>query len=456
MFLPTLAFAEDTISQPPLLITEIKIKNDTGTDPAVPHYDEFIELYNPSDAYLPLASYSLEYFNVHTPASGQEPTKAVIAEGSLAAKQYLVLAADPSQVPNSLALPLSNLKDSEGLVRLVSPSGDILDQIAWSSTQGEAVSPIVYMPSSGSASSLARRVDEQGLPIFEPTEWQLSTPSPLSAQLISPPPSEDVDPPPTNNEEPPEQLAEEEAETTPETEPNILPLQLSELFPDPASPQTDSENEFVELFNPNPEPIDLAGYKIQTGTNFTYSFTFTDEAITANGYLTVTSGQTSLTLSNTVGRARLVDPNGQIVAETSPYEDADEGNAWALIGGTWQWTTTPTPNAPNVLAVPVVSAATAKSSESKKTSTKKATAKKVSSKKPKTASAKTAKSSADSEDDQADPEDTKAAPLHPAVLAGVGGAALLYGAHEYKQDAKNALHRLKRNRANRRASRQKS
>jgi hypothetical protein len=217
-------------------------------------------------------------------------------------------------------------------------------------------------------------------------------------------------------------------------------------LPNPAAPQTDTNDEFIELYNPNDEPIDLNGYQVQAGTTYAYKFTLSNQTIPAKGYLVLTSGDTNLALANTAGKVRLLAPNGSTVSETTPYEGAEDGQTWALLNGTWQWTTTPTPGAGNVLTMPapaVKAASTKKATTAKKTSAKVA-ASKASAKKATTTAART---------DYEDPASVEVTPVHPTIIAGVGLLAILYAGYEYRYDAANRLYQFQRYRASRREAR---
>lgn len=223
---------------------------------------------------------------------------------------------------------------------------------------------------------------------------------------------------------------------------------ITELLPNPASPFTDSTDEYVEIFNPNNVAFNLSGYKLQTGSSFSYSLTFVDQTLSPNSYSVFTSGATPLTLSNTSGAARLLDNTGSVVSQTADYTAAADGLAWGLFANDWQWTSSPTPGAANILNSVFGSNTSSKKSSSSKTKAP-ATVK----------SAKTTKSTKNgstgngSSDDTTDNPANKPSRLHPLILAGVGGLAVLYGAYEYRHDLQNALYKLRRYRANRREAR---
>ncbi len=225
------------------------------------------------------------------------------------------------------------------------------------------------------------------------------------------------------------------------------PVIISELLPNPASPQTDEINEYVELYNPSSSNLDLTGYKVQTGSSYSYSYTIQNQSIPAGEYLVLTSGDTNLSLANASGQARLIDSNGTVISQTDPYSDAPEGEAWAKIDGTWQWTGSPTAGATNVYTQPTVSSGSTKSNK-KSTKTKKKTTKKKAAKKPKSTKSKTNAAIGSSNDN------TPLIPgsLHTNILAGVGVLAVGYAAYEYRHDIANRLYQFRRYRKTRRTS----
>lgn len=160
---------------------------------------------------------------------------------------------------------------------------------------------------------------------------------------------------------------------------------ITEVFPDPASPQTDSNDEFIELYNPFDEAIDLDGYAIVTGANWSRSYSIQDVTLGPGEYAVLLSSATNISLSNSGTGVRLLDPAGVFLFEVPSYGKAVTGSSWVQeVGGHWVWTSQPTPGAPNVVVEPpakasVVSTSKKASSTSKpkagavaKSSTKKA------------------------------------------------------------------------------------
>lgn len=241
----------------------------------------------------------------------------------------------------------------------------------------------------------------------------------------------------------------------------LLPPQLTELLPNPAAPLTDAHDEFIELYNPNAVAFDLRNYTLETGTTTLHDFTFTDDlTIPGNSYEAFYSADTGLSLSNSGGEAKFLDPTGNTLSTTVTYDTAKDGQAWALAtDNTWQWTTTPTPNAANIITQPIVAAAAPKTpavpkpkataAKTVKGTTTTKTAKPKAAKAPKKAAASTTSDASFS--DTAD----VTTPIHPLVLAAVGGLALLYGLYEYRTDVGNKLYQFRRYRSARRETRGK-
>lgn len=224
-------------------------------------------------------------------------------------------------------------------------------------------------------------------------------------------------------------------------------LQITELLPNPGAPQTDEEDEYVELYNPSDVAVDLTGYKLEAGSTFAYGYTIPSGSINPHEYKIFSSGNSSLTLANSAGQVRLLSPDSQVLSSTEPYKDAPENQAWAFIDGRWVWTASPTPAQPNAYLAPPLTAAASKNS--KKASAKTA-AKPKAAAAAKKATTKTTKKTTSGTGSDAQEE----APLHMPILVGVGASALLYTAYEYRQDFANTIHRIRRNRGLGRQARQ--
>lgn len=212
---------------------------------------------------------------------------------------------------------------------------------------------------------------------------------------------------------------------------------INELLPNPAEPQSDNEDEFIELYNPNDRGFDLTGFKIEVGTRTAHDFAFPDSTILpARSFTAFYSVDTNLSLSNSGGQSRLLDPFGNIISQTDLYAAAKEGQTWALANGKWYWTTLATPNKANIIKL---AAAT-------KSKAKKSTTNLASSQNNGAGSAGTNAAS------NSQPAASQSSGLHSGILAGVGIAALLYGLYEYRYDLANRFYQLRRYREARRVA----
>jgi hypothetical protein len=427
---------------PGVFITEVQTNSGNSGS------EEFIEIYNNTDQAVDLAdtandgetSWQIQYFSstkVVQPDfswDSETPTGVITLTGTVPAHDYYVISTyQPGGYVADQTYDNPHLADTAGGVQLVESSDSVKaqDHVGWSNAN-QPPNGLYKSPPAGG--SLQRQVNEQGSytdASGKPGPFLPSSASSPKDSWQTPPPDNDSPSPDPNNDN--SQLLDQ-----PDT------LRITELLPNPASPATDANDEYVELYNFGDEPIELHGFTIQSGQAFSYSYTIEDEVIEPHSYEIFTSGETTLSLANSGGRARVLDPSGQTIDESATYNEASEGQAWALFGEQWQWTTTPTPASDNVLSAVAASS---------KTAIKKAAAPKAKKTSAKSAAKKTAGtlgSAANGNDPQA--EDQPPA-LHPLVLAGVGGAALLYGAYEYRTDLANRFYQLKRYRETRRAAR---
>lgn len=210
-----------------------------------------------------------------------------------------------------------------------------------------------------------------------------------------------------------------------------LDVEVSEVLPDPASPQTDSADEFIELYNPHAEPVNLTGYVLKTGTNWNYKYVLSDITLAPYEYLALSASQTHLTLSNSGSGVRLYDPAGKQIFEVPSYGKAKSGQSWVRDAqGQWMWTGRVTPDAQNVVEV-LVAPPKSTATSTKKAASSKATAPKKAAT-PKTTAVKGATTVASSQPPQSSDSSGNQAgmwALGVAVVLGLG-----YAIFEYRHD----------------------
>ncbi len=131
----------------------------------------------------------------------------------------------------------------------------------------------------------------------------------------------------------------------------LIPLEnvvilLTELLPNVTS--SDTGKEFIEIYNPNDQQVNLKGYKLELGPSYTKTYTFPDQVLGSKEYTSVSDEQTGIVLPNTTGSIRLRTAAGNITSETAMYDNPDDDMAWASIDNVWQFTNQPTPGGINM------------------------------------------------------------------------------------------------------------
>ncbi len=433
-----------------ILIVELQ----TGSSDAAG--EEFVELYNPNETEVDLTDWLIQYKSA---SSEDWKTKSTLSGIIEPRGRYLVTSTD-YLADEAMDKFSSGLAKSGGHMRILEPAveedgeDNTHDLVGW----GTAISPEGNEPTKApnAGESLKRIVDEDGY--FIDTDVNYADfiisiePTPATDDEVAIDPIEEEiteEELPNDGEDSTDESEEAEEDSTEEeeiddvgmvlgdTSPPIVykKVNITELFIDPVSPKTDADDEFIELFNPNKETVQLESYVIQTGNTYSRSFTLPELKIDPGQYLALYSIDTGLPLSNSGSQARLLDPNGDAVFETGKYEKAKAGNSWTLgADGKWQWSSEQTPGAPNVVIVPVSTSRKKKSSSSKSSRSK--------------SSSSSSKSGSSGGSDArviyqepASLEDTK---LNMAVLVGVGTMAVGYGIYEYRHDIANRYHQSKK------------
>lgn len=464
--------AKAAIASPPALaapsglsLIEIKI---TG--------NEFVMLQNNTGSTISdLSRYWLYDFNNTNPmASGVSSSTQQLPATALAAGQTVMLSsAGGSTCGAAVTAKLSiSLTDSGGFLEVVQTNmvGNSLvqtagDAVSWSSGANPSLGMISGVPSSSADPAGAyyryQNPDTNGSApyLWQPADLDTNNSCQLNVKISGvsvPGPSNPGnqllpgDLPPATFVNAPDDSTSSNTNALPTSDIGLAAPQISELLPNPAEPQTDSEDEFVELYNSNNTSFDLSGFKIEVGSSTKHDYTFPDgTTLPAKSFKAFFSEDTGLSLSNSGGQAWLLDPSGNIISQTDPYGIAKDGQTWALgPDGKWYWTMTATPDAANIVLLPSI--ASTKSSTSSKSNTPKTTSTKA----VKAASTTAKKTSTNGA--STDPQASGGSKMHLWILAVIGTGAVLYAVYEYRNDLANLLYRARRYRETRRASGQSS
>jgi hypothetical protein len=346
-------------------------------DPAAPQTDaadEFVELHNMGLASIALGDYKLKV--------GTSATLHALPAQTVPAGGYVVLTAATS--------PWS-LTNTGGTVTLLDGSGAEIDTTTWS----KAVTGASWMKTAAGT-------------------WVWSS-------VVTPGAPNDLQSGAAGATPAPGAYAE---------------LELNELLPNPAAPLTDAADEFIELYNPNSEPVSTTGYIIKTGATLSTKHTLKAFTVPAGGYLALKSADTKITLSNAGSSVALFDPAGKQLGSTIIYGKAKAGSAWARFDDAWAWTSQPSPGAPNIQAAGSEAIAASKASGPAAAKTKSAAKTKAASAKAK-AKAKTTKSSTVA-------KAAASAPGGSWLLFVLAGLTMAYVAYEFRHDLLNFYYRIRR------------
>jgi hypothetical protein len=478
---------------PEVVFTELQTNGGSATL-------EFIELYNLTSWDLDLSDWKLQFFSSTSIAAGTpdwaKPATTIPLSGVIPAHDYYI-ASSTDYKPGDFEPDMgfsARMADTGGALQLVHASSTLQaahDRLLWKKPVSGVALPAGVWASPASQGSLQRMpndADEYWKEDGSLTDFtaagaispydKWTAPMPV----VTVPENTSPDPTAPGSQGPPSEgsgdtaagtpTGAEQSETPALTNEGLAAPQITELFPNPASPLKDETDEYIELYNPNDEPFMLKGYVLEVGLTALHDHTLADNtSIPAKGFVALYSRDTKLTLTNTGSRARLLDPDDAVVSESEAYAAAPEGQAWILENGTWQWSTAVTPGGLNILAAPVTAAKTTKASAAKTAAAKTATAKTAAAKKP--AAAKTAKAKAVAKPKAKKAAKPKAAkkkksaiatvanvaqkppraPIHTGILVAVIGVAILYAAYEYRHDVSNQFRKLFGNRGSRQFAR---
>lgn len=433
------SFRAAAADRAPILIAEVQ----TGSLSSASQ--EFIELVNVTHGTIDVSNWRVEYYSAST-TDFVTPSRVMPLAGSMPAGAHYLLSTAGYLVGSAHDSFAAGLAASGGHLRLIEQDPDnpsspkVHDTLGW----GTAVRPEATPAKAAEAgASMQRKLDQQDSLIDtnnNADDFEITSPSP-EGFVRSP---ADIEPAASDGTSPSPQIdvsTDDEQVLLKELDPGA-PLIITELLPNPKPPQTDANDEFVEIYNPTSGIVFLADYKLQTGNTYNHSYEFTDESIGPGEYMALYVSTTGAVLANSAGKARLISPRGDVLSETAAYEDAEDGVAWAWAGSVWQWTTTPTPNASNVIqqkqqaeSAKAASTKAAKRSTPKKAATKKAKATKASVKGVQTGANGSGAGAA---------ADLNAKPqVHTAIILGVGALAVAYAGYEYRRDIANALHAVR-------------
>lgn len=364
-WLPTFGITADH-----LVISQVQITGGPGKTT-----NDFIELFNPTSEDIDLKGMRL----VKRTKEGQADTllKSWTESTIIKARGYYLWAnkdyTDISIVPDVTTSGSIANDNGIALRQGANDTGTVIDSVAWGSAANIFVEGSVFPSNPGANESLQRNQDtnhnaadfisSQARP-RNSSSFTVETPSPMPPlpqpePLPTPtPPTPTPQPAPPPSKTPNGSLGGQAPSTMPSPpspSPSPSPargeeykeVRISELFPDPTG--GDAAGEFIELENYGTKDADLSGWQVvdQKG-----NFKIADQTILpAGNYLVLYLDGKAVSLNNSGDTLQLKNRQGGLVSQTS-YPEAPEGQSYSWKGGTYSWTTSPTPGGLNRLTVP--------------------------------------------------------------------------------------------------------
>jgi hypothetical protein len=212
--------------------------------------DEFVELYNPSDSDISLEKWTIKYRSATAgDCASSWSTKATLPAGATIKSHGFFLLAATSYLTVANARFSSGLSSTAGSIRVTDASSQVVDTLGWGSANACAEGTFAVAP--GDGRSLERRpgVDNE-------TGGNGTDSDDNSADFIV-----RVVPQPQDASAPVEVPTVADVQLAGAT--TYLPLEITEVLVDPVSPQTDASDEFIELHNPNTEPVQVNNYELK-------------------------------------------------------------------------------------------------------------------------------------------------------------------------------------------------
>lgn len=304
----------------PLLISEVLF------DPEAPGNDaalEWLELHNPSAGAVSLAGWAV----------GDRSDWDTLPGLSLPAGAFLVVAASDAAAaavaqanPKAMILVLADgrigggLANGGDLVRLRGPTGQLADALSYGGNL-DAFDPAVPMgPPGASIERIPAGRDSDTAEDW----WPQPEPSPGRAG------------------------------SRPTGEPGI---RLNEVLPAPRRVDWDGdgragfEDEWIELFNPEPRAVDLTGWRLEDRDRAGWAYTLpAGSRIAAGGFLLVHRRQSTIALANAVDTIRLYRPEGVEADRFGWDRSPGYDRSWSRSvdgGGDWTADYAVTPGQPN-------------------------------------------------------------------------------------------------------------
>lgn len=330
---------------------------------------EYIELYNNGDTDV-----SLDGWKITRQKTDADPEEVQVTFGSsdtIPAHSFFLIEAseNATTVSGNKIDSTLGLVDTGALLRLRDADDSLVDSAnragSWLAGKNTAVGESMERTSPTadgdseeswhtSTGSVGGRVGTPGeensdvpapIPVSTPTPTPTVTPTPIL--ITTPTPIPTAIPTPTVT------LTVTPTPTSAATTPYSTDIHINEFLPNPTG--EDTAQEFIELYNHGNSPVDLSGWvldDIEGAGSSPFSIP-SGTSISAKGFITFSRTQTKISLNNDTDHVMLVRPD-ESVQDDLLYTQAREGHSYNRTGaGTYEQSSTVTPNAVNIFTAVV-------------------------------------------------------------------------------------------------------
>ena len=303
----SLFFFFPAIAQASIILSEIQVSGDKVAD-------EFVELYNTDDEPVSLKDYSLRRKSQGDVTAKGSSLKTFGSSDTIPAHGYFLWASSAGIFKEHADTTTSGGLADNNSLGLFDTDGDLIEALTWGAGHTLPFSATQF-ENPEKKESFTRDVDT--------LNW-------TKTKEISP----------TNSKG---EVWEEDIPPPPEPKP-LKQVVINEVFPNPK--EKGDLGEFIELYNPLSETVDLSQWEIRDATaSGKYVFP-SGKKIEANGYLVITDQDFTLSLNNSKETLTLLDGEKRLVHSVS-YDKTREGVTLNLVGEKLKGGKAPTPGKEN-------------------------------------------------------------------------------------------------------------
>ena len=282
-----------------VVISEVCVRGAGGA------FDEFVELYNPTDSEIHLGGWKLQYKSATGTEWRSKVGEGLPADEKIGAHKFFLLAGKlytGDTIPDYRHYANWSLSDSAGHVRIIDAEGNEIDRVGYGKDADTPEGSPAPEPPEGK--SIERKHLVYGYAPCKDTnnnseDFEIKTPTPKNSSFAMDP----LPPPPGH-------------------------VVISEIY---VNAIDEYDSEWVELYNPTGVSVDISGWTINSSSTATYANATipSGKSIKAHGFYLIADGgfstgkdnpswpdadyEETITLTNTNGWIRLIDSSGNIV-----------------------------------------------------------------------------------------------------------------------------------------------